>query len=798
MMDLRFALRMLRRRPAATAVLVITFAVGIGASTAVFGVIDALLFSAAPFPDPDRLVVVSTVRGGAPGKLAPIEVDDLARATTAFEGLSTFRLTQYNVSGDGRPEASVATMSTYNLFEVLGVKPIYGETWPKSIDRTTSWLVAVSHDFWQRRLGGDPGAVGKSVTLDSYPYQVIAVLPPGFNFPTDTHIFRRVPPGDYDSRTIRNAGVVGRLAPGVTLAVAQAQLDAAAARLAADFPESNTGVGFRVRPLRTLWLGDAAATLGLLGGAVIIVLLCACANVASLLLASGLARRRELAVRTALGAPRGRIVRQLVTETLVVALLGGLLGLALAAATSSLVLGLVPVDLPPWMQPRLDGRVIAAAAGLTALAALVAGVWPALRATRVDIHDDLRRASTTRARRAIVALQIALGFALTASAGLLASEYLRLERRDLGLESGGLLTFKVDPPWSKFKQVEQTAPLYERLQRELEAIPGVLAVGSNDGLPFRTRDPAEAANRQHLRLEGLTADEEAARPYVSLQLVSPSYLAAAGVPVVEGRGFDVRDRMGAPPVALVSRAAARALWPGQPAIGKRLALRVLEANYRPLNREEAPPEQWTTVVGVVGDVQAATPEGGPGLDVYLSDQQRFSPETYFVLRAGVRPESLIDEARAAVARIDPELAVFDVASLRDRITATVWERRASGAVVSGFAIVALLLGAIGAHGVTSHGVLLRRREIGVRLALGASPGRIARMLFAEVGLQALAGLAFGALLLVAVAGALPAALDPGVIAVAAAVVGGAALLAGLIPALRASRHPPLAALRVDP
>lgn len=497
--DLRHALRRTWRARATSCVIVGVLGLGIGANAAVFGFVRGLLLSEPPYRDPDRLVRIQSVRGDEPGKLSPLELEDLREHARLFEGFAAVRLSQYNLSGDGRPEVALASVNTYDLFALLGASPLHGQTWPQAHDKTTVFEVVLGHGLWQRRFGADPAIVGRSIILDSAPYAVLGVMPPGFDFPGGVEIYRRSPPGDYTSRATRNATIVGRLKPGVTLAAARAEVGAIGERLADAYPDTNARVSFTAGPLRELWIGNAGAYLRLLFAAVILVQLTVCANVVSVLLSRTLARRRDTAVRAALGASGLAIARALLAEAVVFGLLGSAIGIAVAFGLMSVARTLLPVELPYWMTVGVDIPMLAFTLLLGFLSGLIAGALPAAEAARTDLAAVLRDGtgasagrSRQRLRRVLVAGQVALSVTLVAGAAFLAQALVQLHRADLGFDPRNLLTLQVDPPWFRYKELWQTAPFYRRALEEIRALPGVESAATNDALPLVDRSDVES------------------------------------------------------------------------------------------------------------------------------------------------------------------------------------------------------------------------------------------------------------------------------------------------------------------
>jgi predicted permease len=692
---------------------------------------------------------VQSLRGDQPGKLSALELEDLREHARRFEGFAAVRLSQYNLSGDGRPEVALASINTYDLFALLGASPLFGRTWPQSHDKTTVFEVVLGHGLWRRRFGGDPEIVGRSITLDSAPYTVLGVMAPGFEFPGGVEIYRRSPAGDYTSRATRNATIVGRMKPGVTLAAARAEVRAIGERLAEAYPDTNAGLSLTAGPLRELWIGNAGAYLRLLFAAVALVQLTVCANVVSLLLSRSLARRRDTAVRAALGASGMVIVRAWLVEGMVLGLLGAAIGVAVAFGLVSVARTLLPVELPYWMRVGVDLPMFGFTLLLGVLSGLVAGALPAVEAARADLATVLRDGtgatagrSRQRVRRLLVAGQVALSVALVAGATFLARALVQLHRADLGFDPRDLLTLQVDPPWSRYHELWQTAPFYRRALEEIRALPGVDSAATNDALPLVNPDDVES--RVALGIEGQSPDEERANPPANVQAVSPGYFTAMGVPLLRGRDFERHEGPEHAPAAVVSRRLAERFFPGQDAIGRRLRLAERGANFRPGSQPEARTGPWLTIVGVAGNVAQDSPAGSPGLDVYVSDQQSFVPETYVVVRArSGDPHALADSVRKAVLRVDPELAVFDVADMRTRVQATIWPQTLSGAAVSAFAGFALVLAALGLFGLLSLLVTQRAREIAIRMAVGAGRDDVARLVLGEAGGAVAAGAGLG-------------------------------------------------------
>ena len=810
--DLRFAIRTLSKKPGFTVVVVLTLALGIGANTAIFSFVNALLLTDLPYREPDRLVRVMSERGSEMGKLSMLELYDLKEQARLFEDFASIRNTQYNGAGDGPPEALLTLVNSYNLFDLLGVKAHLGAAWPQSHERQRIFNIVLGYDTWQTRFGGDPQIVGKKIMLDAAQYEVLGVMPPGFNFPLNAQLYRRVPPGDFDNRNIREYGVVARLKPGVTIEQAQGELDAIAQRLAQTYPDTNTGLHLRASGFRQHYIGDASGYLRLLAGAVLFVLLIACVNVTSLMLTAALGREKEIAIRAALGAGRGRLIRQMLTESLLLTLIGGLLGLALAVACVELIAGQMTgwmrFDLPVWMKVAVDGRALLFTLAVSILTGIAAGIAPAMQASKPDLNESLKDAAKGassgggaaghRARRALVVAEMALALALMIGAGLMVKSFLNLRQTPLGFDASSLLTMKMDPPWSKYNHVNQTAPFYKRVIEKVERLPGVEAAAFNDSLPLAGQDVREGANKLGIQIEGQPADERQRNPYINAQIVSPGYFRTMKMGLTSGRFFDERDQPQTTPVAVISQRVAESFWPGQNPIGGRLRLTGRDQNYR-LDSNETDP--WLVVAGVAANVRQRGVTDEPGLDVYLCDQQLFSPESYLAVRAKVDPLTLAQQVKQAVWKADPEQSVFDIQSMEQRVEKTIWHQRLSGLVLSLFAGVGLLLAAVGIYGVMSYTVSQRAREIGIRMALGARAADALRMVLGEAMKLVMIGGAIGLAAALALARVMSSLLygvsasDPATFIAVLILLAAVALVACYLPARRASRVDPMIALR---
>jgi putative ABC transport system permease protein len=792
--ELRQATRRLRQQPGVTLAIVITLALAIGATTAIYTVVHGLLFRPLPFPDGDRLVMIASEAGGEQGRLTLREVRDLQRDATVFEDVGAFYTSQYNVTGGSMPENVPCTINTASMFRLLGVRMLYGDAWPDSDDWTRQYNVIVSYGFWRRQFGGDPAIVGQMITLDARPYRVAGVLPPDFTFPNDVGLYRAVT--DYTSFELRRFGVVARLRPGVTLAAARVELDGFATRFAGIYPDTNRGVRLTVAPLRDMYVAKARTSLWLLLSAALALLAIACVNVVNLLLARATTTMRDIAVKMALGATARDVVRQLLCESLLLALTGGTAGVVLAVWLVNLCRQWIRLDLPSWMMLPVDVHVLSVAFVTTVFCGVIAGIAPALAALRRDLSGTLKAAGRSgdssprqhRVREVLVVAEVTLAMMLLVGAALLTRTWLRLGQVETGFDARRLLTLRVDPPNRFFDTTELSAQFYTRALDEIRTLPDVEAAATNDNLPLSGRTPLSFA----VSIEGQSVDEQARNPFVNLQGISPEYLDVMRVPLLRGRAFTLHDTLAAPRVAIISARMARRFWGADDVVGRRL--QVTKVNT---------PAEWMTVVGVAGDVRHQGLAIEPGFDVYVPHHQVFAGDTYFVVRTRGNPLASAEPVTRAIRRVYADQSVFDIQTMEARMGDTVWQQRLAGGLFGAFAGLAALLAAVGLFSVLAFAVAQRTREIGIRLALGASP-RDVFFLVTRRGLSlVLAGLILGVVAAVGIARFVQnllyetSPIDFVSFAIAAGLLATAGALASLIPARRATRVDPIVSLRQD-
>jgi putative ABC transport system permease protein len=799
--DLRFALRQLRRAPVYTIAAVACLALGIGANTAIFTVINAVLVRPLPYPEPERLVMVwssSESRHRERNTVSPADFQDWRAQNDVFERMAGLYDTRMNLAGGGEPVEVPVEYATADLFPLLGLTPSLGRTFTADEDAPGGAPVALlSHGLWQRRFGGRPDVVGGSISLDGRPFTVIGVMRPGAGLvgrqsEPDLWIPFAIDPAlDYRVSAGRFMLALGRLRPGATRDQAQAALATIAGRLEAAHPDFNRGWSVNVRPLTDEVTGPMRRPLLILAGVVVLVLLIACANVANLQLAQATARRREIAVRAALGASRWRVVRQFLAESLLLAVAGGVTGALLALwLTDALGAGAV-AGIPRLGEVRVDWATLGLALALSSIAGVLFGVLPALHAARIDLHESLKAGGRgltkggARTRGALIAGQVALSLVLLVGAGLLLKSFARLQQVELGFDPDQVLTARVTLPSARYEKPEQQVAFFERLVADLRTLPGVRAVGGIDWLPL---SGLRSATR--FWFEDRPAPAPSDRPGTDVRAVEPGYFRAMGIALRDGRLLGPEDGAGQPRSIVVSQRFVDQYLAGASAVGRRIAMPWGDTLH-------------ATIVGVVADVKHTGVDSAASPTTYWPLAQFPSTFLNLVVRTAGDPVTIGAPLTARVHALDPELAVADVKPLDAYLGDALARRRFSMVLLAGFAALALVLTAVGLYGVMAYTVVQQTRELGIRLALGAGRDVVLRGVLlrglALVGVGIGIGLA-GALAFSRVLGTLlyeVSSTDPAVFAAIIGLLAAVGAAASYGPARRATRVDPMVALRAE-
>lgn len=809
--DLRNAVRSLVRQPRFVLVAVLTLALGFGLNATVFSVVRAALLRPLPYPEPERVLQIANRWEGTPiAGLSPAEFVDYRDVGGAFEALGAYAWGQVTLTGTGEPARFRAAFVSAEVSRAIGVSAALGRWFTADENRSGESVVVLSDGVWRRWFAADPGVLDRSVTLNGASARVIGVLPPGFQLPEDYRDGRtadlflplNLTPADVVNRGSHFLGAVGRLAPGVSGAQAEQVLAGIAARFVAAFPDdypARMAFGVQVRPLEEVVGGNIRQALLLLLGAAALVLLVACTTVANLVLVRLDGRRRELAIRTALGASRRRVLSHVLVECVLIAGLGGILGVLVAWWGSEAFVALDPPGIPRIAEVRLDWAVAAFTGVATAITALLLAAIPGLLAVRAaggallrDREGRTVEGAGGRSRRTLVVVQVALALVLLAVAGLFGRSLAALNTVDPGYDVDHVLAARLSLPGTAYASEAEVVGFYEQVEESLAALPGVRAAGAVTNLPL-----ASSLGDLNFRIEGQRVGEGEVSPRADWQAVTPGYFTAMGLRLQSGRFLDERDGVDAPGAVIISRSTAERYWPGEDALGRRFTL-----------GGGAGPGT-VTVVGVVEDVRHGSLAEAPTAQMYLPHAQfRFwnggsvARGLWIVVRSeGADPLGLVSPVRQAIRTLDPLVPVSDIRTMTEVRSASLGRQRLLFVVGSVFGALALLLGALGIYGVVADGVVRRTREIGVRMALGAGSSAVARMVAGEAGRLALAGIALGllgaALLSKVLQGLLYGVtpLDPATLAAVAALLSGIALLASWLPARRAARIRPMEALR---
>jgi predicted permease len=818
--DARYACRAFLRIPGFTIAAVLSLAVGVGANTAIFSVASALLIRPLPYADADRLVILwnrSPGLGITEDWFSTAQYFDIKRNHSGFEDVATAIGSNYNLTGDGEPERVGTIRVSSNLLPMLGARAVLGKLFTPADDSPGRTGTAVLHyGTWMRRYGGDPKVIGRSITLNGQPFEIIGVLPASFSLrrevmPTlggaeDAEILLPLPlaANAAEVRNREDYNILGKLRPGVRVARAQAEADTITARLRREHPDvypPNGGLTFSIVPLQEQVVGDVRRSLLVLIGSVGFVLLIACANVANLLLSRALARQKEIAVRAALGASCGRIVAQFLTESVLLALAGGALGVAVSIVSLAGIRALGSKSVPRLHEIAINGEVLLFTLGLSILSGIVFGLLPAFRASRLDLHGNLKDVGRGSAgagavwgrgqnlRRLLVMSELALSVMLLIGAGLLIRSFIQLQSVPPGFNASNVLTLELTMTGRKYSDGAAVFQTYRQLWDRLAHLPGVTAAGGISSLPLS----------QMMAWGPITVDGRAPAPgepfiNVDQRMAGGDYFRAMEIPLLRGRLFTEQDTRTTQRVVVVDDHMARQIWPNEDAIGKRIRTGGMDAN---------PNAPWMTVVGVVGRIKQDALDSESRMAVYFAHSQVTTRAMNVVVRSSLDPAALTSSVRQEIHALDPDLPIYNVRTMVQRVDESLARRRFAMLLLTVFAACALGLAAVGTYGVIAYLVSQGTREVGIRMALGATPGGILRMVIRQGMIVAIAGVILG------IAGAFAltrfmrgllfgvAPSDPLTFSVIVALLGLVALVASYVPARRAARIDPMVSLRSE-
>ena len=809
--DVRYALRQLRKSPGFALVVVITLALGIGANTAIFSVVNAVLLRPLEFRDADRLVRVwhvppaQSFPGMTTFSVSAANYLDWEKQNHVFDGMAIITYRGFTVTGDDKPEQLDASAVSSGFFSTLGIQPILGRVLlPEEDQPGRSHVVVLSHRLWKERFGANPDIVGRNINLDGEGYLVAGVMPASFRFPEFAQMWTPMAWTDKE-RAVRGEHhylVIARLTPGIELKQAQAEMNTISGRLQQLYPEDDKGWGAIVVPLHDDMVADVRPALLVLLGAVAFVLLIACVNVANLALAKTFSRQKEIAIRTALGATSSRVLRQILTETVLLALTGGALGLACSHFAIRLIVAFLGDKLPPSIEVGFDSQVLTFTAVISVLTGIASGALPAWRLTRRDVNQALKQglgrtdsdSSGHRTRSILVVSEVALSLLLLVGAGLMIRSFQKLRSVNPGFDSGNVLTMTAMVPRAKFPLPSGQVGFFELVLQRLRALPGVESAAVIDDIPLNNE-----GSHQPIAVEGRPVVPMSEQPEVDVRVISTGYMGALHIPVLRGRDLSDTDIAKRPAVVLISESMARQFWPGEDALGKRLTLTFS-------------PDAVREVVGIVGDVKLdSLDQTRPSATLYFPlDQVSASsnggwgsfPMT-LVVRSASGSTGMVSAVSNAVHEVDREIPLRDILAMDDLVTNSLSQQRFNMLLLGAFAGLALLLAAVGIYSVLSYSVRRSVREIGIRLALGARMGDVLRMVVIEgmkptligVAVGTAGALALGRVLSSLIYGVRPT--DPLTFLAVAALLAAVALVASIVPAYRATKVDPMVALRYE-
>jgi len=797
--DLRYALRQLIKAPSFTIVAILTLALGIGACTAIFSVVKTVLLSPLDYPDPDRLVIIreTNLPQFPEFSVSPPNFIDWQKQAKSYENLGAAASASLNLTGEGEPQRLIGVAVTAHYFDVYGIKPLLGRLLlPEEDAPGKNHVLVLSHGFWQRVFGGARDVVGRSVQIDGEPYQIVGVAPYGFGATNKVDVWTPMAFTPDQTKNDARGGhwisVYGRLKPGVTFNQAKAEMEVIAAQLAVQYPDPQKGWGIFMMPMQDYQVRDVKPVLYTLLGAVGCVLLIACANLANLLLARATARHREISIRAALGAGRGRLIRQLLTESVVLAVCGGAAGVVLAKWGLDALLALAPTNLPRTSEIHLNGGVLLFSLVLSIATGLLFGIAPAWLAARADVNEALKqgtRGSTEggargRLRSALVVIEVTLALVLLGGAGLLARSFIQLAHVDPGFIPENATVLRLALPQKKYALPEQKTAFANSLLEHLKDLPGVQAVGLTHSMPL-VGDYVLGFN-----IEGRPAVDPADMPSTNYYSVTPDYFHAMGIRLIRGRLFTAQDDVKAPRVAIINETMARQFFPNEDPIGKRINI-------------TNGPDTWRQIIGIVGDIKQYGVDKATSAQSYEPFAQVPFNSVNVVIRTKGSPAALLGALRPAVYAVDKDQPVGAIRPLEEIVADSISRQRFAMTLLTVFSGVALVIAAVGIYGVMAYNVVQRTGEFGIRMALGAQQGDVLRLVLTQGGKLIGLGLLVGLIATLAASRAMGSMLfntssyDPLTLSSITLLLGAVALIACFFPANRATKVNPIEALRTE-
>jgi predicted permease len=806
--DLGYGIRSLLKHPGFTAIAVITLALGIGANTAMFSVINAVLLRPLPYHEPDRLVTIweeSPDRGMYEMPVSLANMRDWVDQNHAFSQISAYTFTNLNLSGAGEPARLDAVRASANLFTLVGAVPLLGRSFlPEEDKEGANRVVILGHALWQSRFGSDLGIVGRSLTLDNHNYTVVGVMSSSFQFPVGFGYMGKVLNDPVDlyvplaasGRETQHGNysffAMGRLKPEVTFEQARAEMITIERRLEQQYPDGNTGIGIKLVPTQEQTVKEIRPALLVLLGAVAFLLLIACANIANLLLARGASRQKELAIRTALGASRLRVLRLLLTESVMLSLAGGCLGLLLALWGTDALMALAPDNIPRLNEVRVDARVFGFTLVVSLVTGIVFGLIPALHAAKSDLNEALKEGSRgsmgsaagKRTRSVLVAVEVALSLVMLIGAGLMIKSFLRLQQMNLGFNTDHVLAVDLSLSSSRYPEDRQQVAFFHEALERLRSLPGIQSAGATTGLPLTLN-----LNGSDFRIEGHPEPEAGKEMIINTRSVSPGYFTTLGISLIKGRDFSDRDKSDAPAAAIINNDLARVYFPGEDPVGKRITF------------DDG--QSWMSIVGIIGDVRQLGLDSNAKPEVYFPYSQVAAASMSVVVRTASNPLNLAAAMKSQIQEIDKDLPIENAKTMQQLLAESTSGRRFNTMLLTVFAVVALVLAIVGIYGVMSYTVTQRTHEIGIRVAVGAQSRDVFRMVIGQGMMLAIIGVAFGLLGAFALTRLMTTMLfgveptDPETFVSIAALLIGVSLVACYIPGRRAMKVDPLVALRYE-